>query len=513
MGKKLLLGLLFLVLLFVLVWRFFPHLLSNGESSNAIQPGANTVRPETGNKEPVYLGAPAISIRPNGDIGLNLDPNISNTLLPLLKKKDFQELDRIFESYGAAFEAGEINEFSLHYLFTTMTQIDSELLTPMLQWAKQSKSWGAYMAAHYFTEQWAWQWRGGAFYRYVPESNKKEYQRFSNLSASLLESAKRSGQRNFLWHARRILMAKQGHGDLAEVSKRALTEFPKSERVLLALIDSQNENWGGNEFTRQDYIHQYRTILDQGQHETGPTSYYYEAIDAADEKRFASAITALEKAVELNPNRVIYYFQLMNYYAKVERFGAAIEMADLVLKHWPKSAITLMRKAEILAKIERYDEAEKVITTLLKQGPLMRKANKTAVEVYAKTGDRDGVKLALERGSYFTQNDPAQWVKLAYHVNWDLKDPQWALTLYQKAYDLQKLNVGANYAMATIYGDRSDCQLVPHLYNYFLGCEAGESKTEHWCATRYKNWAYSSVNYLQGHQQCPEVNDYDFERF
>lgn len=495
--QKVVLGFLVIVLAAVLVWRFYPKTdldIKNDLSAK-------------------YIGAPAIELRPDASARVGIDPHISTRLIELLKQERFEELDTEFESYAIAFESGKIDESSLVYLFMTMTKVDPELLPPILLWAKKSKSWGAYMTAHYFTQRWSWQWRGPSFYRYVPEKNRAEYRRFKDLSVALLKSAKHEGTRNVLWHSQRILMAKQGEGDLDEIAQEAIRLHPGSKNVLYALIDSQEKNWGGDEFKRQDYIHRLRDLFDKEQHEVGAASHYYEGLDAATEGKYAAAIVALEKAIELNSNRVIYYFSLMENYRKLERYNAALDMADVVLEYWPHSSSTLRNKAEMLAEMGEHEQARAVVQKLLLFYPFMRKANETAAKVYAEAGARSDLALAIERGSYFTQDDPAQWARLAHYIKWNLKDYDWALELYHKAYDLQKLNVAANYAIATIHGDRSDCKVVPYLYNYFLGCEAGVSKTDYWCSTRFKNWAYSSVNYLQDHQKCPNVNDYDFSGF
>ena len=119
--------------------------------------------------------------------------------------------------------------------------------------------------------------------------------------------------------------------------------------------------------------------------------------------------------------------------------------------------------------------------------------------------------MALERGIYFAENDPERLIEMAYYIHWELEDLNMALEMYQKASTAEDLNTGANYNIATIYGSKESCEIVPHLAKYFRGCLLSVGKARHWCGDRFKNWAYSSVNYLKDHQKCPQVYEISFE--
>jgi len=106
-----------------------------------------------------------------------------------------------------------------------------------------------------------------------------------------------------------------------------------------------------------------------------------------------------------------------------------------------------------------------------------------------------------------------QWVNLAYHFRYKLNDQELSEQLYKKAIEINDLDVGGNYNLATLYGKQESCKIVSHLFNYFQACEKNIGDTRRWCKKRYKNWAYGSVNYLNTHKSCAEINEFDFTKF
>jgi len=171
------------------------------------------------------------------------------------------------------------------------------------------------------------------------------------------------------------------------------------------------------------------------------------------------------------------------------------------------------RRANVYVELKEYDLALNDISLLLKYEPFHLKANNTALEINSLLGKKQAALEILESATYFSQHDPRQWVNLAYHFRYKLKDQELSEQLYKKAIEINNLDVGANYNLATLYGNQESCKIVSHLFNYFQACENNIGDTRRWCKKRYKNWAYGSVNYLNTHKSCTEINEFDFTKF
>jgi len=340
---------------------------------------------------------------------------------------------------------------------------------------------------------------------------------FQNLQKKAYETlllAKQDNNRDSLWYKDRIKLANQS-GSLPEEQfiDEAIAKFPQSYGIYSQAIHAQQSNWGGNEFKRQELIHKAISIREGANHDHSASSYFYEAISAAKDKNYTTAVNLMEKTIELNPNRVGYYLTLSRYYEKLDRNKEALNALNVVLKYWPYDKRALRRRANIYVDLEKYDLARNDIQLMLKYEPYHLKANNTSLKINSLQGNREASLKDIERASYFAQHDPRQWVNLAYYVRYNLNDNELSKQLYSKAVDINELDVGGNYNLATLYGRQESCKIVDHLYKYFEGCNNGIGDTRRWCAKRYKNWVYSSVNHLNSNKKCPEITEYDFTKF
>jgi len=94
-----------------------------------------------------------------------------------------------------------------------------------------------------------------------------------------------------------------------------------------------------------------------------------------------------------------------------------------------------------------------------------------------------------------------------------MKDHQLSESLYRKALELDKMHVGANYSLATLYGEQENCKIVERLYKYMKGCQIQARRAKKWCKKKYTNWEYGAINHLKQSQTCPQINEYDFSVF
>jgi len=445
---------------------------------------------------------------------LSVKPTIRDHLLKELRNEEFAQLDTLIESTANDFDKAKISEEEFDYVLDSIVLIDPSLEALFLKWVESTKSWSAYLITARYYDQLAWQWRGTSLPSLVPEHNMVMYQSLQKKSYEYLLLAKQNNNRDSLWYKDRIKLANQ-NGDLPEEQfiDEAIAKFPKSYGIFSQAIHAQQSNWGGNEFKRQELIHKAIAIREGANHEHSASSYFYEAISTAKDKDYTTAVNLMEKTIELNPNRVGYYLTLSRYYEKLDQHKKALSALNVVLEYWPYDRRALRRRANTYVELKKYDLALNDIQLLLKYEPYHLKANNTALKINSLQGNREASLEGIERASYFSKHDPRQWVNLAYYIRYNLKDNEFSKKLYKKAVDINELDVGGNYNLATLYGRQESCQVVSHLYRYFQGCKNRVGDARRWCAKRYKNWAYSSVNYLNSNKKCPEITEYDFTQF
>jgi len=452
--------------------------------------------------------------KPTMKAAFNVDLKIRDELLPLLRDKRFVDLDARIEKEAVRFDSGELNAMDLSYVIDSLALEDPTLEPLLLEWVSQTDSWSSKLVASRYLDIISWQWRGGAYAHLVPDYNMKKYKALQDRARELHSAARHNSARDELWYSDLINFANEN----SEISEQgfideALEKYPQSATIYEAAIRVQHKKWGGDEFKRQDYIHSVSEILDGVNHRSGATSYYYEALAAADDKNYTTAVTALKKAISKNPNRVIYYSLLSKYYRKLDNSKDALRAIDMVLEYWPYSRKALIARAKIYADLGKLELAERDINLLLKYSPYHRNGSLIALRIYAQKGNHDAVMKTFERANYFTKHDANHWIKLGYQARYNVKNVELAKQYYSEAIGINPLDSGGHYNMATLYGDQESCELVDHLYKYFQGCATGSGNTKYWCAARYKNWAYGAVNYLKDHQKCPDVNDYNFSVF
>ena len=443
-----------------------------------------------------------------------INTTLRGELLDLLRNKKFLELDRRIEGIATDFDDGNVSHTELNHALQLMAVIDPHLEVLFKEWVNTTKSWSAYLATSRYMDRMSWQWRGSSFIHLVPLKNREKFAELQAIAREYHQSAKQDNARDFMWHDDRISFAKNSSSKFkAQYIEEAITAFPDSQAIYSAAIDAQHEKWGGNKFKRQELI-QKSIQLSEGEYSGTPASAYkYFAYAAADDRDYTNAVSYIKKAIELQPNRIGYYYSLFRYYEHLDQDKQAIAALDIVLAHWPSNSYALQRRASINTDLKRYDLAKKDMETFFSFSPYHRKANIIALDLYTKIGDKEASDLAFERATYFTEHDPAQWVKLAYYARYNLKNHTLATEYYNKALALEERHVGANYSLATLYNEQKSCKMVHNIYGYLQGCQAGIGDTRKWCRSQYKDWIYAMVNFFNDKGTCPEVHKYDFTQF
>lgn len=457
--------------------------------------------------------AVSLGLQPAKGLAVDRPTELKRRLLSMLKKEQFSALDKAIDYEAVQYDQGKLSEPDFDQIISGLAQADPALEQPLLNWVDHSKSWAAYTVASRYFDKLAWQWRGGAFWSKVPEHNKQKFTAYQDLARAISDKAKQNNNRDVLWYSDRISLANQDSStDELSLIKEALALFPKSILVHHSAIHAQSKKWGGNEYFRQELIHDYAIILDKEKHDGGPTIRFYAAIDSENKKDFISAIKEIREAIKLNPNRLFYYSRLAKYYHETDQNALALAAINLTLEHRPYRADDLLRRANILLKVDKPKAAINDLETLLSFSPIHKEANTKAFSAYSKVGKRNEALAALEQAGYFTQYNAKELSRQGFFARYDLNDIELAKSYYDRALAIDNEIVGANYAYATLYGEQKSCDIVKHLHQYLKSCDSSKAYSKHWCKPRYKNWAISSVNHLKGSRQCSEIDNYDFDR-
>ena len=454
------------------------------------------------------------SPKPNDLKKSNLSRGLRDELLELLKGRSFVKLDELIEGYANLYDQDAISEHEFDSIFIFMSVIDPTLEPLFMEWVDTTGSWSANFAASRYLDEIAWEWRGGSFSNLVPEENFSKFKELQSKVVLFHERAKQNNNRDSLWHADRIKYANERSDPLEEkYIEEALDAFPQSHQIYFSAIHAQQVRWGGDEFRRQELIYDFIAVIEGDNVGESASSNYFFAVNAEKEKDYVAASRYMNKAIELNPNRLGYYSSLARYYEKLDRYPEAIALLTTVIENTREGNSSQKQRARIYANSDEFELAKKDLDSFLKYNPYDRSGNVALVEIYSVLGDLDGVMSAIERGSYFTQKDPRQWVRLAYYPRYTLKNEKLAEELYLKAFALSEFQVGTNYNLATLYGGQQNCKIVKHLNNYLYGCNARVGDARKWCKSQYRGWALSSVNFLKGNNKCPEINDLDFSSY
>ncbi len=454
----------------------------------------------------------SLDLRPTKNLAIDRPSELKRRLLSMLKKEQFSALDKAIGDEAAQYDQGKLSEPDFDQIINGLAQIDPTLEQPILNWIDHSKSWAAYTVATRYFKNLSWQWRGNAFWHKVPEQNKKKFNAYQDLAKAISDKAKQNNNRDVMWYSDRISLANQ-NSSTNELSliKEALALFPQSILVHHSAIHAQSEKWAGNEYFRQEMIHNYAMILDDQKHDGGPTILFYAATDSANKKDYISAIKDIREAIKLNPNRLFYYSRLARYYYQTDQHALALAAINQTLEHRPYRTEDLLRRANILLDVDKPEAAIKDLETLLSFSPIHKEANTKAFSAYAKIGKRNKALKALEQAGYFTQHNARELSRQGFFARYDLKDIELAKSYYDRALAIDSEIVAANYAYATLYGEQQNCRILKHLHQYLKSCASSDIDSQHWCKSRYKNWAVSSVNHLKSSRQCPEIDNYDFD--
>jgi len=436
---------------------------------------------------------------------------LKSKLLSLLKAEDFTALDKEIEKEALKFDAGKLSEPSFDNILDNLAQVDPELEGAINKWIDTSKNWAAHMVGSRYFDTMSWQWRGKSYWGGVPEKNRLKFNAYQDLARAVLEKAKQNNGRDVLWYSDKINLANQSSSsDELPIIKQALKTFPESILIHHSSIHAQSAKWGGDEYFRQDLIHDYAIILDEEKYDGGPTIHFYTAKDAASKKDFIGSIEEIRTAIKRNPNRLHYYSVLANSYYKTRQYPLALAAINTTLKHRPYRIGDLLLRANILLEVDRTKGALNDLNTILSFSPMHKEANTKAFSAHAKLGQRDKALTNLKSAGYFTQDNARELSRQGYFAKHDLKDLDIAQQYYNLALEINPRLVSAHYGYATMYAEQENCKIVSHLYDYLSGCNSGAEHDGYWCEPRYKNWVISSVNHMQGHRQCPEIDDYNF---
>jgi len=437
---------------------------------------------------------------------------VKSHLLYLLKSAKYVELDKAIEKEALKFDEGKLSEPSFDNILDNLAQVDPELELQIINWIDSSKSWAAYMVASRYFDTLAWQWRGKSYWSAVPQKNRQKFKSYQELSRAVLEMAKQNNDRDVLWYSDKIELANQSSDtDELPLIKQALKSFPDSILVHHSSIHAQSSKWGGDEYFRQELIHGYAKILDKEKYDGGPTVHFYTAKDAASAKDYVGSINEIRTAITRNPNRLHYYSVLAKSYYKTKQYPLALAAINTTLEHRQYRIDDLLLRANILLEADLPKKALKDLETILSFSPMHKEANTKAFSTHAKLGNRDKALIYLEAAGYFTQDNARELARQGYFAKHDLKDLDIAQTYYKRALEINPQLVSAHYQYATIYAEQESCQIVNHLYSYLKSCASSKNHDGYWCKPRHKNWVISSVNHMQNHKQCPEVEEYNFE--
>lgn len=430
-------------------------------------------------------------------------------LIELLKGRNFDELERRFEKVALQYENGEIKEYLLDDYLDSFNLIDPSLTVPLLDWAESKESWAAKMTASRYFNTLSWEWRGKDFWRKVPQENRDQYKKFQAVATKLAHDAQTGSKRDSLWYTDQIGYAIQGSGkDELALIEEGISQFPSSVAIYNVAIHSQQSNWGGDEFFRQKLIYDVAKLLDKAQYDGGATIHSYRGIDASANNETTAAVKSVRTALALNPNRYYYYRNLAKYLKAEAQFEESLSAVNVAIRLNPVEFRSLLLRANIYLEMGLANKAIPDIETLLKYSPYSKEVNVIASKAYGMLGQTKKAKKSLLNAEYFVKHNSTELVRLGFNAEHEIGDAKLAESYYLRAEKTNPLSAGAHYNLSTMYGDQQNCKIADYLFKYINSCRTEGDK--HWCASERINWAYSAVNFLKGHQRCPNINDYDF---
>ena len=444
---------------------------------------------------------------------LMVDPNLRLSLRELLRVKDFAELDRELSKLEDEFDAGAISESDLNYIYTGFQVIDPELDGMFVEWLASNNGWESRLAYATYLYGMAWEWRGHAFWNKVPEHNRDKFRDLNKRADDLLSESVSGTKENSLVMGMKIGLANDsGNSNLQELIKTALAQWPKSEIIYKTAIRTSSERWGGDKFRHAQLIHDLDILISsQNSENKSGVIEYYNAYDAYLNKDFVRAIGDYQNALKRSPNNTGYLLGLARAYIGNKQFEQGLTTANQLIKYWPSSMNAREVRVDALVGLGKDQQAVKDLSYALEHSPYDTNLNLTASGVFARLGNKSKALLHLERSGYFKEFDVDAIGQMAFKARYDIGDHALAEKLYLKALGLRPYDVVGSYGLSTLYGDKESCNIVEMLHTYLTGCDRGIGSTNYQCAARYKNWAYSAVNHLKGHQKCPEINEFNFK--
>jgi len=498
-----------LILLVILAALVARHYFAPPNSANEVGHRGST---------PIKLAAPKynfdykLAYSPNKPFAPTISPKQKRTLITLLEEHNFKVLDSKFEEVATQYENGDVSERYLNQYLNTYNLVNPAFAPALLSWVKTTNSWAAKITAARYFNTMSWQWRGNSFWSKTPALNQQQYEKYQSVAAKLIESAQHLSKRDSLWYSDKITYANQGSGeDERELINQGLSKFPDSKEIYHSAIHSQQERWGGDQAYRQKLIYALAKLEDGDEYDGGATVHLFRAADARKNKEDLNAVKHMRTALQLNPNRPYYYRNLANYLNAVDRYEEALAAINIALEHDPSDVKLLALRSDIYLNMKHPAKAVNDIKQLLEYSPYDKKANKSASKIYGLLGERDKAYQSLINAEYFAKQNHRELVNLGHSAEHQLKDQALGEKYYKRAEKINPLSAGAHYNLATLYGDQESCKIVEHLYKYLQSCR--EQHTAHWCASERHNWAYSAINFMQEHQKCTEINDFDFEDF
>lgn len=229
-------------------------------------------------------------------------------------------------------------------------------------------------------------------------------------------------------------------------------ERPKERTVVLEklFIEACREKLLGN---IEEAIQLYKDVLQKD--DTNAASNYELARLYHQQKNLSKALIRAERAVELQPNNLLYNKLYARLLEREGNYRKAAELYAKLTSNYPDMEVLYTEWAYYLTKAGRADAAIKVYNTLEKRVGIKESISMRKYKLYNKLGkDRKAIQ-ELEQLVKTYPKDPEYLIRLANYYT-TIQDFTQSKIYYQKALELDPNNPTANLAMVEFFLQNGD---------------------------------------------------------
>lgn len=120
-----------------------------------------------------------------------------------------------------------------------------------------------------------------------------------------------------------------------------------------------------------------------------PENYYFQGICFLLKKDTNASITQFRKAVEVNPNNILSYKQLIPLYVGKNKIDSSLKFNQQALRQYPTDLSLLMSKAGLLTSAYALDSAATVYNDIILRNPNYREAYLKLATIYIRKDHKE----------------------------------------------------------------------------------------------------------------------------